>query len=160
MGEILSRLGQLFVQSTPTVIFVFLLLIILDRLFFRRLDEVLREREEATRGALARARKETAAAETKWQEYESAFQAARQEVYRQREIDRREGLAESQNSLEKSRQQTESWLKDAQGKLSVEVESAKKELNRTSQSLAMEIVETILGDGGPAELDRESRILQ
>jgi len=158
MGEILSRLGRLFVQSTPTVIFVFLLLIILDRLFFRRLDEVLKEREEATRGALARARKETATAEAKWQEYESAFQAARQEVYRQREIDRREGLAERENSLEKSREQTESWLKDARGKLSAQVESAKKELNRASQALALEITEVILGDGGPAERDRESRL--
>jgi F-type H+-transporting ATPase subunit b len=160
MGEILSRLGQLFVQSTPTVIFVFLLLIILDRLFFRRLDEVLKEREAATRGALARARTETATAEAKWQEYEAAFQAARQEVYRQREIDRREGLAERESSLEKAREQTESWVKDAQGKLSAQVESAKEELNLGSRALALEIVGAILGGGGPAERDRETRVSQ
>lgn len=158
MGEILSRLGQLFVQSTPTVIFVFLLLIILDRLFFRRLDEVLREREEATRGALARARKETATAEAKWQEYEAAFQAGRQEVYRQREIDRREALSERENSLHKAREQTESWLKDAQAKLAAEVGAAKKELNQASQTLARAITNAILGDGGPA--DREARALR
>lgn len=158
MGETLSRLGQLFVQSTPTVIFVFLLLLILDRLFFRRLDEVLKQREEATRGALARARKETAAAEAKWQEYEAAFQAARQEVYRQREIDRREGLTERENSLQKAWEQTESWLKDAQAKLSAQVDSAKKDLNQSSRTLALEITETILGDGGTG--DREARTLR
>jgi len=58
MGDILSRLGHLFVQSTPTVIFVFLLLVVLDRLFFRRLTEVLREREARTSGALERAREQ------------------------------------------------------------------------------------------------------
>jgi F0F1-type ATP synthase membrane subunit b/b' len=158
MGEILSRLGQLFVQSTPTVIFVFLLLIILDRFFFRRLDEVLKEREEATRGALARARKETVTAEAKWQEYEAAFQAARQGVYRQRETDRRDALGERENSLQKAREQAESWLKDSRAKLGAQVEAAKKELNQSSQALALEITEVILGDGGPA--DREARALR
>jgi F-type H+-transporting ATPase subunit b len=157
MGDTLSRLGQLFLQSTPTVIFVFLLLIILDRLFFRRLDEVLKAREEATRGALARARQETVTAEAKWQEYEAAFQAARQEVYRQRENDRREGLVERGNSLEKAREQTESWLKDTQEKLSAQVESAKQELSQAGQSLALEIADAVLGEGGPAERGRESR---
>jgi F-type H+-transporting ATPase subunit b len=157
MGDTLSRLGQLFLQSTPTVIFVFLLLIILDRLFFRRLDEVLKAREEATRGALARARHETVTAEAKWQEYEAAFQAARQEVYRQRENDRREGLVERGNSLEKAREQTESWLKDTQEKLSAQVESAKQELSQAGQSLALEIADAVLGEGGSAERGRESR---
>jgi F-type H+-transporting ATPase subunit b len=157
MGDTLSRLGQLFLQSTPTVILVFLLLIILDRLFFRRLDEVLKAREEATRGALARARQETVTAEAKWQEYEAAFQAARQEVYRQRENDRREGLVERGNSLEKAREQTESWLKDTQEKLSAQVESAKQELSQAGQSLALEIADAVLGEGGPAERGRESR---
>jgi F-type H+-transporting ATPase subunit b len=157
MGDTLSRLGQLFLQSTPTVILVFLLLIILDRLFFRRLDEVLKAREEATRGALARARQETVTAEAKWQEYEAAFQAARQEVYRQRENDRREGLVERGNSLEKAREQTESWLKDTQEKLSAQVESAKQELSQAGQSLALEIADAVLGEGGSAERGRESR---
>jgi F0F1-type ATP synthase membrane subunit b/b' len=155
MGETLSRLGQLFVQSTPTVIFVFLLLIILDRLFFRRLDEVLREREGATRGALARARTETATAEAKWQEYEAAFQAARQEVYRQREIDRREALNERGNSLQKAREQTDSWLADSRTSLAAQLEAAKKDLSQSSRTLAQEIAEMILGDG--ASGGREAR---
>ena len=49
----------------------------------------MKQREELTVGALARAREQAAAAETKTREYEEAFQAARQEVYRQREEDRR-----------------------------------------------------------------------
>ena len=64
-------------------------MLILDRFFFRPLTAVLKKREEETTGAMARAREQTAAAEEKARQYEAAFQAARQEVYRQREADRR-----------------------------------------------------------------------
>ena len=99
MGDILNQLEQLFLQSIPTVIFVFFLLVILDWLFFRPLTRVLREREEATVGALARAREQSAAAEDKAREYEAAFQAARQEVYRQREAERKAALLGSKPPL-------------------------------------------------------------
>jgi F0F1-type ATP synthase membrane subunit b/b' len=68
MNEILRQLGQLFVRSFPTVVFVFFLLVVLDRLFFRPMLEVLKKREEATRGALEKAREQAAAAEAKAQE--------------------------------------------------------------------------------------------
>ena len=86
MGVIFSQLGHLFLQATPTVILVFFLFIVLDRIFFRPITAVMKQREESTVGALARAREQGAAAETKTREYEEAFQAARQEVYRQREV--------------------------------------------------------------------------
>src|SRR5207247_10774395 len=89
MGDILSQLSHLLVQSLPTVVFVFLLTVVLDWLFFKPLTGVLKQREEATVGALARAREQAAAAEAKAREYEAALQAARQEVYRLQEADRR-----------------------------------------------------------------------
>lgn len=149
MGKILSQLGQLFLESTPTVIFVFLLLVILDRLFFRRLGEVLKQREEATRGALARAREETALAETKWREYERAFLAARQEVYRLREAERREALREREKALEQARRQTETWLKESQTVLAAQVRAARTELDRACHTLGGEIAATILGEDRP-----------
>src|SRR2546422_11557440 len=85
MGDILSQLSPLLVQSLPTVVLVFLLMVILDWLFFKPLTRVLGQREEATAGALARAREQAAAAEAKAREYEAALQAARQEVYRLQE---------------------------------------------------------------------------
>src|ERR1700722_20033387 len=103
MSEILSQLEHLFLPSVPTVVFVFLLFVILERIFFRPLVSVLKQRAEATVGALARAREQAAAAEAKSREYEEAFQAARQEVYRQREADRRASLAERDATLQKAR---------------------------------------------------------
>jgi F-type H+-transporting ATPase subunit b len=147
MGEILSQLGHLFVQSIPTVVFVFLLLVILERLFFRPLTTLLKQREEATRGAVARARAQVAAAEARTREYEAAFQTARQDVYRLREAERKTALGERENTLRKAREQSEALLKDAQAGLSRQVEAAKRELESSSRALGVEITEAILGEG-------------
>jgi F-type H+-transporting ATPase subunit b len=151
MGEIFSQLGQLFVQSIPTIIFVFLLLVILDRLFFRPLTTILKQREEATLGALARAREQAAAAEAKSRQYEAAFQAARQEVYRRREAERRTALGEREIALRKAREQSEAMLRDAQAALTAEVTATKRELEGACCSLAQQITETILSTASPAD---------
>jgi F0F1-type ATP synthase membrane subunit b/b' len=150
MGDIFSQLGHLFVQTIPTVIFVFLLFVILDRIFFRPLTAVLKQREEATAGALARAREQAATAETKTREYEEAFQAARQEVYRQRELDRRSTLTERDAAVKKAREQAEVMIREAQAALADEVTRTKVELDRDCQTLAEEISQSLVGPESPA----------
>ncbi|HET7841676.1 MAG TPA: hypothetical protein VFM21_08725, partial [Terriglobia bacterium] len=103
MSEILRQLGELFVRSIPTVLIVFFLLIVLDRLFFQPVLDVLSRRDASTRGALEKAREQAAASEARAKEYEEAFQSARQEVYRQREAHRRETLADRERQLSKTR---------------------------------------------------------
>jgi F-type H+-transporting ATPase subunit b len=149
MSDILRQLGQLFVRSFPTVIFVFFLLLVLERLFFRPLMDILKKREEATKGALEKAREQAVATEAKAREYEEAFQAARQDVYRLREAARRDALAERESQLAKARETAESQLKAALDSLAAEVESARRELGQASQPLATEITDTVLG-GGPS----------
>jgi len=73
MGQTLSQLAQLFIQTIPTVIFVFVLYVILRRFFFGPLTAVLKKREEETQGAVARAHEQAAAAEEKARQYEAAF---------------------------------------------------------------------------------------
>ena len=146
MGETFRQLGHLFAQSIPTVIFVFLLGVILDRLFFRPLDAVLKQREEETLGAFDRARELSAAADAKAKEYEAEFQAARQEVYRLRESDRRTGLQEREEMLSGARARAESALEDAQAALHAEAESVKQQLTGITRSLALEVTRTVLGE--------------
>ena len=146
MGETFRQLGHLFAQSIPTVIFVFLLGVILDRLFFRPLDAVLKQREEETLGAFDRASELSAAADAKAKEYEAEFQAARQEVYRRRESDRRTGLQEREEMLSGARARAESALKDAQAALHAEAESVKQQLTGITRSLALEVTRTALGE--------------
>ena len=147
MGGILSQLGQLFVQSFPTVIFVFLLLVILNKIFFGPLIRVLKQREDMTSGALVRAREQAAAAQAKTREYDAAFQLARQEVYRQREADRQATLKEREGLLQKAREQSEVFIQTAEQNLKAEVESAKVELGAASRTMASEIADLILGKG-------------
>ena len=146
MGETFRQLGHLFAQSIPTVIFVFLLGVILDRLFFRPLDAVLKQREEETLGAFDRARELSAAADAKAKDYEAEFQAARQEVYRLRESDRRTGLQEGEEMLSGARARAESALKDAQAALHAEAESVKQQLTGITRSLALEVTRTVVGE--------------
>lgn len=155
MDVILKQLSQLFVQSIPTVIFVFVLLGILERLLFRPLIATLKRREEATVGALTRAREQAAAAEAKTREYESAFQDARLASYRLREEERRAALSDREYALKRAREQTASWLDDAQASLRAEVNAVKRQLAVTSQSLAVEIAEAVLRGGQPG--DRQGR---
>jgi F-type H+-transporting ATPase subunit b len=145
MGVIFSQLGHLFLQAIPTVILVFLLFVILDRIFFRPLTAVLKQREELTVGALARAGEQAAAAETKTREYEEAFQAARQEVYRQREAARRTNLEQRDAALRKGREQAEVLIREAQAALAAEVARAKTELDAACQPLAEEISQSLVG---------------
>jgi F-type H+-transporting ATPase subunit b len=147
MSEILRSLGQLFVQAIPTVIFVFLLLLILERWFFKPLTTLLKQRQEATVGALERARAQAAEAESTAREYEAALQAARQELYRQREADRREALGERERALQKARQEAEAHSKTARAELAAEVEAAKHNLEQASRSLAQSIAEAVTGNG-------------
>jgi len=153
MGDILNQLGQLFVQTIPTVVFVGVLLFALDRLLFRPMTRVLKQRQEETVGALARAREQAAETETKAREYEAAFQAARQEVYRQREADRHAVLAEREAALKRARAESESLLTQAQAELAAQVEAARKELQASGQALASQIAESILGNGNPGGLE-------
>lgn len=152
MGALFDQLGHLFLQTVPTVIFVFLLFIILDRIFFRPLTAVLKQREESTVGALARAREQTAEADSKARQYDEAFQAARQEVYRQREADRRTNMEQRDTALRKGREQAEALIRDGQAALAEEVGRAKGELDAACQPLAEEISQSLLGpDSGSGE---------
>jgi F-type H+-transporting ATPase subunit b len=145
MGEILSELGRLFVQTVPTVIFVFVLLILLERLFFKPLVDILQKRHEATTGALERARKDSETAAAKLREYEAAILSVRQELYKQREADRRVALAERDETLKKARGQAEARLKEAEAAIKKDLEAAKVELMGTAQSLSAQIAEKIMG---------------
>jgi len=159
MSEVLSQLGRLFVQSVPTIIFVFLLFVILDRLFFRPVGKVLKEREEATVGAQGRAGAAAAAAEAKLRGYEAALQAARLEVHRLREAARRESLKEREGTLQNAREQAALLLQEAQASLSAEVAAAQRDLTSASRALAEQIAATILGQpaqAGPASPTAET----
>ena len=147
MGQITTQLGQLFAQTIPTVVFVFCLVLILDRLFFRPLSQTLDARAKATSGAVAKAHEQAVAAEEKSCQYEQALQKARQEIYRRREAARKEALSEREKTVQQARSEAEASLKEAYDSLQKEVTESKSELRSTVESLAAEVAEGLFAPG-------------
>jgi F-type H+-transporting ATPase subunit b len=150
MGALFSQLGHLFLAAVPTVILVFLLFFILERILFVPITNVLKQREGMSAGALARAREQTELAETKARQYDEAFQAARQEVYKQREIDRKANVEQREAALRLAREQAEALITAARASLQADVVRAKADLDAACQPLAEEISQSLLGaDSAP-----------
>jgi len=149
MNDIIRQLGSLFAQSAPTAFLVLTLLVILDRIFFKPLAKVLRDREAASSGALARAKEHRNAVAAKSAEYEARFQAARQDVYRKREALRQKALAEREQALRLAREQADAWLKEALAGIAQEAEAARSALRAECRVLATKIADTVLGENVP-----------
>jgi F-type H+-transporting ATPase subunit b len=148
MEQIFEQVGQAFVQAIPTIIFVTILLFVLKRLIFQPVGDVLKNRDQQTKGALVRARERAALAGTKTEQYEAAWQKARQEIYAVREADRRAALAARDEVIRQARQAAEGLVQDARASLTAQGEAARRELVPASQSLAEEIASTILAGPG------------
>jgi F-type H+-transporting ATPase subunit b len=157
MTEVLGLLKQLYIHSIPTIIFVIVLFIILDRLFFRPIAEVVKKRRAATVGALEGARKQAAEAEAKAREYEGAIHAARLQIYSARQDDRQRTLAKRDESLKAARERADRLVKEAQGSIAAEAAAAKEQLAASSESLARQITERILGESFAPGLDGGAR---
>ena len=150
MEEILRQVGHTFVQAVPTVVFVAVLVLILERLFFRPITAVLKARQDATEGAQEQARGRLELVEARGKEYDLAWQKARQEVYRQREADRRNVLATREALIRQAREQADSLVREAQSSLAAQAERARAELGTANLALAEEIAGAVLGAGVPA----------
>lgn len=143
MGEIASQLGQLLVQSIPTIVFVLFLVAFLNRLFFKPLSQTLDARAKATSGALADARQQAERADATFAEYEKAIQAARQEIYQHREEVRREALSKRDSRIHDERSRADSRVNEAQADLEKETALAKLELQAATDSLAVEVADSL-----------------
>lgn len=147
MGQITTQLGQLFAQTIPTVIFVFCLVLVLNRLFFKPLSQTLDARAKATSGALADAREQAATAEEKSHQYELSLQKARQEIYRRREAARKDALSEREKTVQQARSEAETALQEAHRSLQQDVADSKRELRAAVESLATEVADGLFAPG-------------
>jgi F-type H+-transporting ATPase subunit b len=158
MGDIFGQVGQAFVQAIPTIIFITLLVSILKRLLFQPVGNVLKTREEQTKGALVRAAERAALAATKTEEYEAGWQKARQGVYGLREADRRAALAGRDEVIRQARERAEQLVKEARASLAEQGKAARRELVPASERLAEEIAGAIIARPGPAPVAAQGEV--
>jgi F0F1-type ATP synthase membrane subunit b/b' len=127
------------------VFFVLLLTLILDRLFFKPLLAIIKQREDAVSSAKALADQAAAEARRATEEFDRQTATARAEVYRQMDEMRRAALDDRAALVDATRKETESALAQARADLARDVADARARLDKDADALAAEAASQILG---------------
>jgi F-type H+-transporting ATPase subunit b len=132
--------------STLWVIFFLLVLaVVLDRLLFRPILAVIRQREEAARSARELAERSAREAAAATAEFEQKTAAARADVYRQMDEVRRTALQAREKIVTETRAQAEHEIAAASSQLQAEADEARRRLAAEAEALGTMAAERILG---------------
>ena len=158
--EIFNQLGDLFLAAVPTVIIVFLFYFFLRWSFFLPIERVLEERHKRAEGARAEAEATVTAAQEKHRSYTEALKKARAEVFTEQEGERRRALDERQAKINQARTAAQAALQEAKKGIAAEVQAARIELERSSETLADEIADAILAGISSDPVEPKGKVLR
>lgn len=127
------------------VFFVLLLTLILDRLFFRPLLGIIKQREDAVGSAKALADQAAVEARRATEEFDRQTSNARAEVYRQMDDLRRQALDDRAALVDSTRKEAEASLAKARAELAADVADARARLDKDAETLAADAASQILG---------------
>ena len=144
MDETLRQVGELLLRAIPTVILFVILYTSYRLLVHNRLVEVLSERRALTEGALDRARADIAAAEARTAEYERSIREAKVALYKARESRRQKALEARAAAIAEARAAADARIREAAAAIQNDVAQAKRTLQSEAESLAAEIIRSIL----------------
>jgi F-type H+-transporting ATPase subunit b len=132
--------------SVVFVIFaVVLLAFVLDRVLFKPLLRVMRERDTAIKSALQLAESATAKARAASAEFDANVTAARTDLYRQ--MDERRKAAEGYRNelMTKTRADVDEQLANAKAELEAQTARARATLDQDAEQLGRDIAAKVLG---------------
>jgi F-type H+-transporting ATPase subunit b len=129
------------------VLAVLILAVALDKLLFKPLTRVMRERETAVKSALEIAQSAESRARAATAEFDATVTAARTEIYRQMDERRRAAEAYRQELMAKTRAEIEGTLAEARAKLEAQTADARATLERDADVLGKEIADKVLRRG-------------
>jgi F-type H+-transporting ATPase subunit b len=144
MEQVLRSLSGLVLQAVPTIIIVVILHFYLKYVYFQPMQRVLKARFDATEGARRLAEESLRKAAEKASEYEAAIRAARAEIFREQEKYRERLRAEHGEAVREARQGADAMVKEARKQIADELAVAKRSLEQQTETLAGQIVNTIL----------------
>ena len=150
MDPLLRQVGDLLLGAVPTVVMFLLLYAIYSVLVGKPLTTLLAERRERTEGAVLKARADIAAAESKTHEYEQQLRDARLAIFKVQEARRQAAQKGRSAAVAEARERAQQQIRDACAALEQDVADARQGLQAESESLASEIVRTILKPAGSA----------
>ena len=125
--------------------FVLVLSVLLDRLLLRPVTRIMKAREDAIGSARELAETSRARAQAAMDEFDAKTRAARAEVYRQMEENRRAALATRADLVAATRREVERSMGEAAERLGTQAAAARAQLERDADVLAGSIVERVLG---------------
>ena len=144
MDAILRQIGELLVNSIPTIISVLILWTAYRFIVHGKLRQVLQQRRALTEGAIERARQEIAVAEKRTAEYEQRVREARSQIYKAQQANRQRVMDERNTALAESRRRAGEMVKKARAVLEAETADAKGALEQQASVLADQVIATIL----------------
>jgi len=142
--EILQQLGELFLESVPTIVIVLLFYFFLKWSFFGPIQKAMADRSAKIEGAKAEAAAAEADAQKELGSYEEALRKARVEIFTQQEEVRKVVLEERAKLLRTMRARVQEDVAAAKLRIEKEFMAAKKEVELQTPALAGEIVRGIL----------------
>jgi F-type H+-transporting ATPase subunit b len=144
MDPTLKQLGDLLLRAVPTMFFLVFLTLYLKYVFFRPLERILDKRNEETEGARRLAEQAFAAADRKVSDFEKALQAARMDLHREQEAQRKRWLADQTQAISAARAHAEMRIEETRRELAEETDRATAELAVHARALAKQIIENML----------------
>jgi F-type H+-transporting ATPase subunit b len=154
MDAILRQIGELLVNSIPTIISVLILWTAYTFLVHGKLRQVLAQRHALTEGAIERAQQEIAVAEKRTAEYEQRVREARSQIYKAQQANRQRVMDERNASLAESRKNAGEMVKKARVALETDTVAAKAALEQQANVLADEVIATVLKPAAVAEVGK------
>lgn len=144
MEATLHALGNLLIESVPTVLFFIFLTFYLKAVLFRPLARILEERRTATEGVRDLAQRAFEAADKKNAEWEYALQLARADLHQKHEALRRQWSEEQARRIAEARAEADRQTADAKREVALELEKIQSELNTKVDALGQQIVTSLL----------------
>src|ERR1041385_2194044 len=144
MDAILRQIGELLVNSIPTIISMLILWTAYTFLVHNKLRQVLEQRHALTEGAIERAQQEIATAEKRTAEYEQRVREARSQIFKTQQANRQRVMEERNTALADSRQRAGEMVKKARAVLEAETAGAKSTLEQQASVLADQVIATVL----------------
>ena len=127
------------------ILAVVLLAVVLDRVLFKPLLRVMREREQAVKSAIQLAETAAAKAQAATSEFDSKVAAARAELYKHMDERRKAGEAHRVELVAKTRAEVETQLADARAQLEAQTAKARATLEHDAEELGRDIAAKVLG---------------
>ncbi|HWR15894.1 MAG TPA: ATP synthase F0 subunit B [Terriglobales bacterium] len=144
MDETLKQLGELLLESIPTII-LFLVVYFGYRIIVHKpLLRVLEERYAKTQGAIEKARADVAAAESKTAEYEQRLRESKLAVFKAQEARRQQAVAARTELLNQAREQAAAKVAEARSAIERDVQAAKASLQGDVEKLAADVINSVL----------------